>query len=172
MTFAGHIGGAYITLQLANAFNPTLRLDQPTVLIGIIGGAIPDIDSFFYKQIKDHHDSPLHTPFVWASFFLFLLGVNYFLNMGLQLYIFALLIGVFSHIFLDWYAGRIAGVRIFYPFSKKRYSLFPMNPDQGKVPLKAVFTKEYIKFYSKNRFLLISEIFIVLAAIALVFIKN
>ncbi len=172
MTFLGHVAGAYLAVQLVNTVDPSLNLDQASILIvGVMGGVIPDIDALFYKQVKNHHDSPLHIPLFWAAVFLVLFAMNYALGISLQKYIIAVFVGVFSHFFLDWYGGRIAGVKFLYPFSQKRYSLFPLQFDKGSIPLRDTLGREYNKFYASNKLLLISEITIVVAAITLFIVK-
>ena len=141
------------------------------MITGIIGALIPDIDFVFFKNIKDHHNSIPHSPLFWilVSSILYLLA---FLteNTLLENYVIAFTIGVLVHLFLDWFSGRTAGIRVFYPFSKKVYSLYPLNPTEGEVSTSLIPNKSHIKFfkfYAENKFLLYVEILIILAGLGL-----
>ncbi len=168
MTVPGHIAGAYLTLRLTDMIYPGVGLDNPWVIAaGVIAGVLPDIDVFFYKHHGDHHNSPLHTPVFCVVVFAGLTIGAYFFGASAGSYVLAAFLGVFSHLFLDWYGGRVAGVRLAYPWSTKRYSLFPLHPEQGNVPVKGVYTKDYFVFYTKNKFLFASEAILLVTAIGL-----
>ncbi len=160
-TFPGHAAAAFLAVELVSWLDPSLGLDKSSVLIfGTLAGVFPDIDAlFFINRMHDHHNTPLHAPLFWAVIFLVLFAVTR------NPYIVAAFLGISSHLFLDWYGGRIAGLIVFYPFSMKRYSLFPLGADTP------IFSREYNKFYMSNKVLFFSEIFIVVAAIIVLVAK-
>lgn len=168
-TFPGHAAGAFLAIEIVSYIDPSLKLDKTSVLmLGTIAGVLPDIDlSFYVNSVKDHHDTPTHTPLYWLALFIVLL-VIYHSNTAALAYVWAAFIGITSHMFLDWYGGRICGIRLFFPFSKKRYSLFPLERKKFK---QIDFSKKYREFYTNNRVLLWSEILIVVVAIAVLVIQ-
>ena len=178
MTLPAHISGGYLVIKLVNKINPNLGYDSSGLIIAAVVGAVfPDIDFFFFKYFKDHHNSIPHTPLFWLSAYIIVYLMGFFLkNQFIKSYSTALAIGIFVHLFLDWFNARAAGIRILYPFSEKMFSLFPINPEKGKVPT-SLFPfpkKEYIefyKFYAQNTFLLFTEISITVTGL-LVWIFN
>ncbi len=166
ITFPSHAAGAYLAIRLADYLDPSLGLGRSSLVItAVLAGMISDIDGLFYiGHLRDHHDTPLHTPVFWVAVFIVLSGVNYSANWNIQLYLTSGFIGIASHLFLDWYAGRVAGLRVFYPLTKKRYSLFPLHRNKEVFKFNMQGAKEYIKFYTSNRFLLISEVLVVVVA--------
>ena len=176
MTLPAHLSGSYLGFILVDKVHPEFGFNTDGLLItGILGSIFPDVDFFFSKYVKDHHDSLLHSPLFWLVIYIFIYGFCVIIGYdALKNYISAFIIGVSIHFFLDWYSARTAGIRVFYPFSKKRYSLFPLNPQKGKIVPKIFPTREYakfFKFYMENKFLLISEISLIVVGI-IVFILN
>lgn len=172
MTLPAHISGGYIALNLVNKINPSLGLATGNLLVvGLIGSVLPDIDFVFFKYMKDHHNSWPHAPLFWIAIYLIFFSIGIFLrNQIIQNYNTALIIGILTHLFLDWFSGRTAGIRIFYPFSEQVFSLCPLNPKKGEVPTSIFPNKEYIeffKFYAQNKFLLFSEIGLTITGIFL-----
>ncbi len=158
-TIPGHAAGAFLAVELISLLDPSLNSNS-ALAVGVLSGIFPDIDSlFFIHRMRDHHNSPLHAPLFWLFIFMILLPINH------GIYIIAALTGIVSHLALDWYAGRIAGLVVFYPFSMKRYSLFPLGADAP------MFSKRYNQFYMSNKVLLFSEIFIVLGAFLVLILK-
>ncbi len=170
MIFTSHIAGGYLAVKLVSKLKsqPLLR-KSGFLMIGIAGAVVPDADYFFYTHIKDHHNSLLHSPMFWL--FCYLMAQLVFLaiprvrRFRMHINVFAL--GVLTHMFLDWYAARTAGIRIFYPFLDTRYSLFPLNPEAGQVGTTSNVSSytEFFKFYAENTFLLISEVALVITAV-------
>lgn len=173
MTLPAHIASGYL-ISKVYCNNLGLECKDPSLFttLTIVGSLLPDVDGLFGGYLKDHRNTPFHSPLFW----LFILLISYafgflFKYLFIQNYIIALSIGAFFHLFLDWFSGRAAGIRIFYPFSKKVYSLFPLNPEKGKVSIipttKEDIKKyiEFVKFFFENRFLVATEITIILTAI-------
>jgi len=172
MVLPAHIAGGYLALHIVNKINPLLRLTTTGLLIaGLIGSVLPDIDFVFFKYIKDHHNSWPHTPLFWIAIYLIVFSLGFVLkNQIMKDYSTALIIGILSHFFLDWFSGRTAGIRILYPFSQHVFSFCPLNPQQGEVPTSIFPNKAYVgffKFYAQNKFLLFSEIGLTLSGIFL-----
>ncbi|MDO8451746.1 MAG: metal-dependent hydrolase [bacterium] len=131
----------------------------------IAGALVPDVDGLFGKQMKDHRNTIFHAPSFWVflfvviRMFVFLVG-----NESIALYANAFFSGVFIHIFLDWFSGRTSGIRIFYPFSRKIYALFPIHPERGNIPV--LPNKDHLifwKFYLENKFLVLTELLVILS---------
>ncbi len=172
MTLPAHIAGGYLALKIANRIDPNFGFEQNSLmLVGIMGALIPDVDYVFFKNIKDHHNGIPHSPLFWILMSsitcLFAFSTE---NILLMSYIIAFTIGVLVHLFLDWFSGRTAGIRVFYPFSKKVYSLYPLNPKKGEVSTSLIPNKshlEFFRFYAQNKFLLSVEILIMLIGFGL-----
>lgn len=132
--------------------------------VSIASSLFPDIDIFFGKKVNEHRNTVLYAPIFWTSIMLLLIPYSLFNRNSLP-YIVAIGFGIFSHIFLDWLSGRTTGIRLFYPFSKRMYSLFPLNPAMGNVDIlpnkknKEKYFRWLRNFFS-NPFLAIVEIFI------------
>lgn len=167
MIFLTHLATGYLISQaIINKINST-GVDKGLLTSLAIAGAIaPDVDGLFGKQMRDHRKTPFHAPLAWAvlilMIYLLILLTN---NTQLAIYLLVFAIGVFTHLFLDWFSSRTSGVWIFYPFSKKLYSLFPLDQSQGKVsifPNRKNFQEylKFVKFFFKNKFLVITELLI------------
>lgn len=176
MVLPAHISGGYVVLHIANKINPHLGLSTSGVMIaGLIGSVLPDVDFIFFTYVKDHHNSWPHTPLFWIAIYLMVFASGFiFKNQTIKDYSTAVIIGILSHFFLDWFSGRTAGIRLLYPFSQHVFSLYPIDPQKGEVPTSILPNKEYVeffKFYAQNKFLLFSEIGLTISGI-LLFIFN
>lgn len=179
MTLPAHFASGYLVSKIyCNNLNLACSNDSAFTTFTIIGSLLPDIDGLFSGvfggYLKDHRNTPFHTPFFWLCISSIIYSFGFLTkNYLIQNYIIALSFGVFLHFFLDWYGGRAAGIRIFYPFSKTIYSFFPINPEKGKIPVIPKNKKdikkyvEFIKFYFENKILLFSEILIILSGFIL-----
>lgn len=166
MIIPAHLAGGYLALKLADKLQPEMGFyNNEMMVIGILGAILPDIDSFRFKYIKDHHDSFTHLPLFWILAFILVFGLEILFKIQIINYTIALFLGIFSHLFLDWFSGRTTGIKIFYPFSGKAYSLFTINPDKGKIPISLLLNKEnkdFLLFYWENKFLFFVEIGIII----------
>lgn len=172
MLIPTHIATGYI-LSEAYINNFNLR-EADSVLITtftIAGSLVSDIDGLFGNQMKDHRKTPFHTPLIWLLSVLAILLFS-FLTRNEKIMIYSMMfgLGVFLHLLLDWFGGRTTGIRIFYPFSQRQYSLFPHDPQKGAISMfphrkniKKYF--KFVKFYFKNKILVTTEIIINLFAI-------
>ncbi len=172
MTPFAHLASGYWVYKIATI---TPGTGSPILLgLSLAGAMTSDIDGLFGKQMRDHRNTIFHAPSFWFLAFIsirtfaFLAG-----NENLALYVNAFFSGVFIHLFLDWFSGRTTGIRIFYPFSKKVYALFPIHPERGNIP---VFpNKEHFafwKFYLENKFLVLTELLVTLSPIVLLIAKK
>lgn len=130
--------GMLVGLTLANVLPQTTLSDGISFLfLGGVGGLLPDIDSRNSK-ISQHfplfgwlaskltkHRGITHTLFFWSLLFL-PLAISVTL---LQPYLFALMVGVFSHLCLD--ACTVRGCRMFAPFYKKRIRFSKIKTGSG-----------------------------------------
>jgi len=172
MTLPAHISGGYLALNIVNKINPNLGLSTNGLIIAwLVGSVLPDIDFMFFKYVKDHHNSWPHAPLFWIAIYLTVLTPGFILkNQIIKGYSTALIIGILIHLFLDWFSGRTAGIRMFYPFSQQVFSLYPLNPQKGEVPTSIFPNKEYIeffRFYAQNKFLIFSEIALTISGLFL-----
>lgn len=172
MTPFAHVAAGYLTTQVVDLINPSLGFNSPGIIItAIVAGNLPDLDVLFVKDMTKHRNTITHAPLFWLIViggFLITskivdndLFFRYFLAVGL---------GVFSHFFTDWFAARglEGGIRLFYPFSKKHYGLYPLKKEKVKFEgIKTLFQKDFIKYYMKNSFLFYSEVALTLAGLAI-----
>jgi membrane-bound metal-dependent hydrolase YbcI (DUF457 family) len=167
-----HIAAGYIVSEILIRNSNLQGVNNPLITeLTILGSLVPDIDGLFGKQLKDHRKTVFHAPLFWLLVMSTICLIIYFYtNKQGLIYYLAFSFGVLSHLFLDWFSGRTAGIRIFYPFSKKQYSLFTLDPTKGAVgvfPNKKNFHKYlvYVRFFCKNKFLVLAEIIIILTAV-------
>lgn len=172
MLTPSHIAtGCILSEVFINKFNLPQTDNLLITTIAITSSLAPDIDGLFGLPIKDHHKTVFHTPVFWGLLVFILCLVGFFVKNPLLVILITVFgSGVFIHLFSDWFSGRTAGIMIFYPFSKKQYSLFLLKPEIGDVsifPNKNNIKKYYkfFKFYFKNKFLIFVEILIILIAI-------
>lgn len=166
MIIPAHLAGGYLALRLVDKLQSEMGFrNNEMMVIGILGAILPDIDSFRFKYIKDHHDSFTHLPLFWVLAFSLACGLEILFKIQIVNYTIALFLGIFTHLFLDWLSGRTTGIKIFYPLSKKAYSLFKINPDKGKIPISLLpnrENKDFLVFYWENKFLFFVEIGIII----------
>lgn len=169
MILLTHLAGGYLVLKVAKKKYPKIETKKSIFLLSILIGSIfPDIDLFTSKYLVDHH-SFLHTPLFWILIFIFLYFLFKKINRNINVYLILFILGVMTHLFLDWFGARSTGVRLFYPFYQKDYSLFPLQLERGKVEVLSIPGREYLTFYMENWFLFITEILICIAALILSF---
>jgi len=172
MLTPAHIATGYILSEVfINNFNLQGADNLLITTLTIAGSLAPDIDGLFGLQLKDHRKTVFHTPIFWGLLILIIGLIGFSIkNVLIVVSVAAFGSGIFFHLFLDWFSGRTAGIRIFYPFSERQYSLFPLKPKKGAV---SVFPnkknikeyREFMKYYFKNKFLVFTEILIILVAI-------
>lgn len=163
MTPFAHLASGYWVYKIAADAS---RVDSPLLLsLSMAGVLVPDIDGLFGKQMKDHRNTIFHAPSFWLLSFVTILAFTFLgRNESFLVYVNAFFSGVFIHLFLDWFSGRTTGVRIFYPFSKRIYALFPIHPEKGNIPV--LPNKEHFnfwKFYLENKFLVLMELLVILS---------
>src|SRR3989344_1582441 len=172
MTTPAHIAAGYIISKVAE-INNLVSNENATLFTACVlaGSTLPDIDAFFGKNLNEHRNTLFHAPIMWLVLLgcLYVVGVI-FHQTSLKVTSTPLLIGILSHFFLDWYGARTSGVRLYYPFSTYKYSLFPLRYEKGNVPVfpSKKHMKSYAAFwsyYANNRFLLISEIAVIILGV-------
>ena len=127
------------------------------IVLSLIFANMPDMDIFFSKTVKNHHNSPFHAPLFWILVSAISL---FFMHWSIAL---LLLLCVLVHTLLDYIAARTAGIFFFYPFSANEYSLFPMKKEAGNFNLIKFDKKSfntYIKNYMKNVPMVIVEVLV------------
>jgi len=123
------------------------------------------------KKLKWAPWHPLHTPIFWAT--LAVITVI-FLPEAANYTLVGLLI-VLAHLLTDLITARTAGIPIFYPLSKKEYSLVKTNKSWGKMKPTNVFSQRYKKYiyrYFQNKKLIAFEGMIILVGIYSLYLIN
>lgn len=163
MTSFAHLSSGYWVYKIAsNAPGVETSL---LLSLSMAGALAPDIDGLFGKKMRDHRNTIFHAPSFWLLSFV---TIRTFIFLGsnesLVVYVNAFFSGVFIHLFLDFFSGRTTGIRLFYPFSKKIYALFPIHPEKGNIPV--LPNREHLsfwKFYFENKFLVLTELLVILS---------
>ena len=168
MTPIAHISSGYLVYAgIANTVKPDNFL---LLLVSIAGALVLDMDALFGGKIKDHRNTVFHAPLFWLVVFIVAFGVSYLLIPTLLIYIYAFFLGVFIHLFLDWLGGRTAGIKIFYPFTDKKYALFPIKPEKGDISVLSIKGQgPFWKFYLKNKILVVIELIIIVSPVFVYF---
>lgn len=164
MTPSTHLASGYLVYRAAAFLGATQSANL--LLLSMLGSFAPDIDGLFPGQrMNNHRNTIFHTPFFWILACLLALLFLQISRPGFLIYSLVFFIGSFLHLFLDWVSARTGGVRLFYPFSQKAYSLFPLSLEHGDIPvLPNGGYKNFWKFYFQNTFLIIVEASIILFA--------
>ncbi len=176
MTPFAHTAGSYLAAELAAKLMPYAGINEPTVLLtAVIAGNLPDLDMFFVKggSLK-HRNTITHTPIFWIIFCSLFIIISTFINHYIFINAFAFTIGVFTHLFLDWFAARgdgVGGIRLLYPWSKKHYGFHKLKKLPNYVVKNFKFSKYLFTYYWKDGLLFYSEILVILAGMGL-FIAN
>lgn len=141
MDFRFHgIAGFLIVLLLVKFSVYEYSLSALALIIYFMISLIPDIGLLWSKKIKGHHKNILHAPLFW----ILILIVGFLI--GIQKYTILISSLILFHLFCDFLTVKITGIPLFYPFSKKEYSLRKTSPKMGSVnPLK-MFNKKYKKY--------------------------
>lgn len=162
MTPLAHLASGYWVYKTAVGFSP-----GDTSLLLALGGAIaPDIDALFSTNLNVHRNTVFHAPLCWLVGLISIHFLSQILNISnLTLHSNIFFACVFIHLFLDWFSGRTAGIRILYPFSKKVYALFPIKPEKGNIPLIPTRKKHLLfwKYYLENKFLVTVELLLIVS---------
>ena len=173
MTPFAHLSAGYLVAQLSRKKVAGLLSKRLIILLAILGAFAPDIDGFFGNKMNNHRYTPFHAPLFWFLIFVIgYIGGIILKKPEIKTGILIFTISVFSHLFLDWISARTGGIRIFYPFSKKIYSLFHLKPEKGNITV--LPNKKHLQFwlfYLENKFLIGVEVLVILAGL-LVFIFN
>ena len=161
-----HLSAGLAVYKISSISN--LQIEN-SILMGtaLLGSLAPDIDGLFGSKMKDHRYTIFHAPIFWLSIYLIThallttFGYQQFLT-----YLITFIIGTFIHLLLDFLSARTSGVWIFYPFSKRAYSLFKLQPEMGDTSvfpsLKDRRYVEFWKFYLQNKVLVIIEVLFIL----------
>ena len=148
MNNLSHALSGVIVLRLLTFFMPEqYSMSISLIIMSLIFANLPDIDIFFAKTIKDHHQTPFHAPLFW----ILVAAISiFFMPWSISL---LLLLCVSVHNLLDYMAARTTGIMFLYPFSNKEYSLFPMKKEVGNFHPWKADRKSHTKYminYMKN----------------------
>jgi len=170
MTTLAHVSVGYMTYL--SIVNITGADPNGLMLVSLVGANAPDFDILSGKGLTKHRESWLHAPVFWIAAYLISIMLNRIIMFS-YLYVHVFFINVFIHMVLDWFSGRAAGVRIFYPFSKKDYTLYKFKAelDKNGVVSKVSYL-DMFKSYLENKLLVIVEWGLVFAGLALAFVNG
>ena len=145
-------------------------IPEPDVLVyglffagGAMGAMFPDIDSptskirrgirkvftgdpSTEKRVINHRREP-HMPLIWAVIFALCLFV--FSNVFAETFIWGMMIGVASHLFLDML--NPAGIPLFGPFKRKKINILPIKTNswgENIIAVLLVLCEIYLLFFS------------------------
>jgi len=160
----------YVVMVLSQIYGPIYEVSLPMLLVYFFVSFIPDIGGFWINELKNHHHHILHTPIIWIL--ILIIGILF----GYTKWAILIVSIIIFHLVTDFVTGRTAGVLIFYPFSKKEYSLEKTHPQNGNVNIKRIFRRNfwsYVKFYFSNKILISFEVtMIVIGLISLYIITK
>ncbi len=122
--FIAHLPAGYI---LAKHLKKKNNFRNKSILqVTLFGSIFPDLDLVYFYLIDNrqtlHHDYWIHTPFYW--FVIYLMSISLAKLLKLKKYspfITAFHLGIFLHLILDTYVGKI---NWFFPFSKQSFAIF------------------------------------------------
>ena len=163
-----HAATGIFILRIFSFFNPAVLFNLPGILIAILLSLLPDIDIFWAKKLNTHK-SFLHAPLPWILLFVILYSINFFTHFVSTWILYFLIVQALAHILLDYITCRTAGVKIFYPFQNKEYSLFPHTKSYGNLELHEIVgkkSKNFWKHYLKNKNLVFFELLTWLLGVA------
>jgi hypothetical protein len=153
----------FMIYKLLNYFLPTFFPYKPVYFLVIaVFSILPDFDVLWSKTVNAHHSTWFHTPIFWI-FVCALLSIPMYFFGALNI-IFLAGIQVLSHLFFDLLTSRAYGIRVFYPFSEKFYSVFKPTWPVENFTLKDMIVGfiPFMKQYSKTRGRLFIEIIVAL----------
>jgi len=174
MEFISHIFSGSLSLYILRLLSPTsYEKTVLLVLLAMVFASLPDIDAVFGGTLKDHHRSPLHKPAFWVLIVL----IGYLLSAGeglfSSIYVTLLAVCIAVHLITDTITARTTGISWFYPFSKKEYSLYTLQPEKGDFNIfkyKDAKFKAYRLFYLQKKGLIIFEYSILTLGIVALFL--
>jgi len=141
---------------------------------GAMGAMFPDIDSptskirrgirkvftgdpSTEKRVINHRREP-HMPLIWAIIFALCLFI--FSNPFAETFIWGMMIGVFSHLFLDML--NPAGIPLFGPIKKNKVNILPIKTNSWGENIIAIFLvllEIYLLFFSSIAIINVMDIF-------------
>ncbi len=169
MTPFAHFSAGYLIYKFANIQNNAPN-NSILLTFALLGSFFPDIDGFFKTTLNKHRYTIFHTPFLYSTILLLSFFLRNQTSYSLFPYLTIFSIAGLIHLFIDWISARTCGIMLFYPFSKKPHSLFPLKPEKGN--FSTFPNKEQLKFwkyYLENRLLIITELLVIGAGVFLSF---
>lgn len=172
MTSFAHLLGGYIIYKVVES--QTQNLSNDLVLgLALFGAFVPDVDGFFGNKFNNHRYTVFHAPLFWLTLLILIFALGKILNnLLIQEGVVIFGMGIFSHLFLDWISARTCGIMLFYPFLKKPYSLFPLKPEMGDIP---VFPNKshlkFWKFFLENKILVGAEVGVILLGLVILLLS-
>lgn len=173
MNAVSHMFSGIFVLHILSVYMPEhYSKTYMFILLSAIFAVFPDLDLFWSKSLKDHHDTAFHMPFFWA------VVTAVFLVLGLTIkqidpfVVLLFFIQVFFHLFLDFVTARFAGIKLLYPLSHKKYSMFKLRPQHGNLHVFRAnrnLIEKYLNYYFRNKTLITFEAsFVVMGIIVLI----
>lgn len=165
MFLPSHIASGYILGNALLRKGNSPWTTAPFLLVLLIASILPDVDGIWSNTVAGHH-SILHTPIFWIFLFVGMTGLGMISNIRwMKPVSLAIFLGAILHLLTDWITARTVGIKWLYPFSDKSYFIFPIQPEQGQIPIWNMVRDPYLSFYMENEFLFWGEIGITLAGL-------
>ena len=154
MIFISHVLLSVFILRILSLQFSSIPFNTYTLLFSAVVAILPDLDILWAKNLHMHRKTFFHAPLFWIVLFLMSFTLDKVFNFFPVWMLSLFTIQILVHLLLDYCTGRSAGIFIFYPFSNKEYSLFPLNKNKGIVhpsELKQMKPKNMITTYCRSK---------------------
>lgn len=157
MFLPSHIASGYILGRgLIGKESPWTA--APFLLVLLAASVLPDVDGVWSSTVAGHH-SVLHTPVFWIAVFGIMLLLDKQLGTTwMKPAALAVFLGANLHLITDWFTARTVGIQWLYPFSAANFDVYPVQPENGQIPVWDMIRDPYFSFYLENKVLLWFEL--------------
>ena len=174
MIFLSHILSSILILKVLHLINPSeFPVNSYSAILSIFFAILPDIDFFMSDKLHSHRKTMFHAPLSFVIVFLAGLLVNYLFGLFPFWILYLFIAQAVFHLASDIITARSCGIYVWYPFSEKEYTLFPLEKSYGDFHPMKIASKEYRgfwKYYLKNKIMLGFELLVIVLGIISVFV--
>lgn len=172
MYLPSHMAFGYLVVRGVEWWRGGKRLSSLEQGAIVIASVVPDVDGLLSDSVAGHHMAT-HTPLFWlVGCGLVYLGGRAWRREWLGRLAACVLIGALGHLATDWGTARTVGIQWLWPLFNTDYYLYPIDPSQGQIGISGMLGAEYLRFYASNRLLLVLELMMSLAALALLVARS
>lgn len=172
MYLPSHVAFGYLVVRGVEWWQGGKRLSRLEQCAIVIASLAPDVDGLVSDSVAGHHMAP-HTPLFWlATCALVYLAARAWRRPWLGRLAACVLIGTLGHLTTDWVTARTVGIQWLWPLTNTDYYLYPIDPSQGQIGISGMLGAEYLRFYASNRLLLVLELAMGVAALALLLARR